>query len=252
MRKSLCLLTALILLPVLARATTVTQIASVTQSGGSCTLTAASGVAATHLVVIASIDNAASLTFVTAVADSASNTYNVIDVASDNTSDGVGVITSSGYMATAIASGGTITVTTSGQGCIAYDVSVGAASSWLDKTASLDNSFSVTQLTGTTATTAHSPNVNIGVFGGGSSCAATVTWSGTWTGLTNTLVNSSRCLTVGWQEVVSTGAQSGTITLSAADDDAGEIASYSEGGVGPSPASKMASPARMAGPAKMN
>lgn len=207
--------------------TTVTLIGSATQSVASCVITAPSGVAQGHLVLFGTIDNTASVVFVTAATDSASNTYNFKDASALDVSDAVGVIIGSAYMTNAIANGGTITITQLAGGCIAYDVSTGASSNWLDKAASNDNSsFGAPQLSGTTASTTNQPNVNFSTFGGASGCAA-ATWPYPWINLTN-FSNSSRCLYVYWEEVTATGAQSLTINIAAGDQTAATIGSYKE------------------------
>lgn len=209
--------------------TTVTLIGSATQSIASCVITAPSGVAQGHLVLFGTVDNTASTVFVTAATDSASNTYNFKDAAALDVSDGVGAIIGSGYMANAIGAGGTITITQLAGGCIAYDVSTGASSTWLDQAASNDNSsFAAPQSSGTTAATVHQPNVNFSTFGGANGCAA-ATWPYPWINLTN-FSNSSRCLYVYWEEVTATGAQNLTINIAAGDTTAATIGSYKEGG----------------------
>lgn len=220
------------ILPQRATTATVTLIGSATISATTCIITAAAGVAAGHLVLIAS-PKAGTTGSVTLVADTGLNTYNASDAAITDASDNSGINLSSGYMASPIAASGTITVTNTGitnGGCVAYDFSTGASSSWLDKAASLDNGFGTSNNTGTTAATAHQPNINFGAFSGGSSCPTGGTgWTFPSTPLFSTTLGT-RCLNVGWQEVTSTGTQVLTITIGGGDDFAGAIGSYKEGG----------------------
>ena len=217
------------LMPLVTNTATVTAINNATASAGTCINTSTPGVGVGHGAVVVNWGSGTS-NVPTAMTDSASpaNTYNTTDATQSDAGDNVIVAISSGYMANAIAASGTITSTIAGGACVAYDISTMASASWLDQTASNDNSYGTSQSSGTTSATANQPNVNIAAFAGASPCP-TVTWQFPWIPLSS-ISTGSRCVMTGWKEVTTTGTQNATITISASDGMAAVIGSYKETG----------------------
>lgn len=206
----------------------VKKIASATQSGTTCVITAPNGVLLGHGIVPISWASGTTNGVTGTTTDNAGtpNTYNKTDEFVGDTSDNVYQNMGSAYAATALSAGGTITITQSGGGCVAYDVTSFSPGTWLDKAVSNDNtSFAASQASGTTASTAHQPNVNIAAFA--SNVNAAVVWPSGWVQLDDITI-ASRTIHVGWQRVTSTGTQAVTITISAGDNTAAGLGSYME------------------------
>lgn len=135
-------------------------------------------------------------------------------------------------MTSGIASSGTITVHDSTGASdaslwVAYDVSLFASSSWLDKTVTNAPAFGTSWSTGTTAATTNAHNINIG-FWVVSATNALVSFSPTCTSLDTNLSGSSRFIFTCWNSTTTTGTQHVTMTAGTNDDPAAALVSYKQ------------------------
>jgi PKD repeat protein len=238
----LVLTAALIMLPAVPQATAAPiphqrQIAvgASATSAASFALALPSGagtVAGRHLVV-AYLFSGSSGESVTSVADSKGNTYR-IDVAKANVgSSGLNVVIASAKIASPISAGDTVTVTQSTDSTYhamqVYEFDNLAPTSWVDKTATGNNSKAATSVTtSTTATTAQASEVIVAVVGFGDK-PATLTSSSGWTD-SDTVVagptTKQKSLAVAAREVTSTGNFAYSGQLSTASQSVSALATY--------------------------
>lgn len=196
----------------------------------SCSITASSGVASTHGVVLVGFGSAALVGTIT-FTDSASNTGYQIDIP-EFTASSNNLLMASNYITTGIASSGTIVIHDSSGGSeasswVAYDISVFLSAAWFDKSATNGPAFGTSWPSGTTLTTTNAANVNIAAFSG-SATNTLVAYSGGCTALDTNLSGTSRFLFTCWKSTTITGTQSVTMTAGTNDTPAAVIASYKQ------------------------